>query len=324
MGWNNPPVPWAELERTLSGRPPDGAPVADALALDDGDRRDRPPSRPPTPRYQPAELPYVELHCHSNYSFLDGASHPEELVDEAVRLGLHGLALTDHDGFHGVVKFAVRAQECGLPTIFGAELTLDLPAPPDGEPDPAGRHLVVLARGQQGYHRLSAAISAAHLAGGTKGKPVYNWAELSEKAGGHWQVLTGCRKGTVPAALAAGGPDAAADELARLVDAFGADRVAVELTDHDQPDDDERNDVLAALARRFRLPVVATNNVHYAHPRRRRIATALAAIRSRRPLDDIEGWLPAPVRRVPGRGGQHRRAGPRLRLPAQADRAAAA
>jgi error-prone DNA polymerase len=311
MGWYNPPVPWTEYERRLSGRverprpappappvagsrpAPATPPVEDSLAVDEADRRERPAPRPPTPRYQPAELPYAELHCHSNYSFLDGASHPEELVDEAVRLGLHGLALTDHDGFHGVVKFAVRAQECGLPTIFGAELTLDLAAPPAGEPDPGGRHLVVLARGQQGYHRLSAAISAAHLAGGTKGRPKYDWAELADAAGGHWQVLTGCRKGTVPAALATGGTEAAADELARLVEAFGADRVAVELTDHDQPDDDERNDALAALAHRFRLPVVATNNVHYAHPRRRRIAAALAAIRSRRSLDDLEGWLPA-------------------------------
>ena len=67
---------------------------------------------------------YAELHCHSNFSFLDGASHPEELAEEAARLGLAALAITDHDGFYGVVRFAEAARAVGLPTVFGAELTL--------------------------------------------------------------------------------------------------------------------------------------------------------------------------------------------------------
>ena len=68
--------------------------------------------------------PYAELHCHSNFSFLDGASHPEQLVAEAVRLGLDALALTDHDGLYGVVRFAEAARVAGLRAAFGAELTL--------------------------------------------------------------------------------------------------------------------------------------------------------------------------------------------------------
>src|SRR6185369_5067439 len=71
---------------------------------------------------------YAELHCHSNFSFLDGASHPEELVEEAARLGLAALACTDHDGFYGVVRFAEAARPLGLPTVFGTELTLGLGA----------------------------------------------------------------------------------------------------------------------------------------------------------------------------------------------------
>ena len=67
---------------------------------------------------------YAELHCHSNFSFLDGASHPEELAEEATRLGLAALAITDHDGFYGVVRFAEAARAVDLPTVFGAELTL--------------------------------------------------------------------------------------------------------------------------------------------------------------------------------------------------------
>ena len=101
---------------------------------------------------------YAELHCHSNFSFLDGASHPEELVEEAARLGLSALALTDHDGFYGVVRFAEVAREVGLPTVFGSELTLGAPRkPPNGVADPPGEHLLVLAEGPVGHARLARA-----------------------------------------------------------------------------------------------------------------------------------------------------------------------
>ncbi len=293
MGWNNPPIPWSELERRLSGR----APVVDPLAADGGHPPSwtRPPRRPaPTAGSKTrATVPYAELHCHSNFSFLDGASHPEELVAEAARLGLSGLAVTDHDGLYGVVRFAEAARAYGVPTIFGAELSLGLTRPQNGVPDPEGRHLLVLARDPDGYARLSRAISEGQLASGEKGRPDYRMERLAELAAGHWLMLTGCRKGPVPAALATGGADAAAGELDRLVALFGADHVAVELTDHGLPCDAERNTALADLAARFRLPTLATNNVHYATPGRHRLATALAAVRARRSLDDADGWLPA-------------------------------
>src|SRR4051794_18466849 len=108
---------------------------------------------------------YAELHCHTNFSFLDGASHPEELAEEAARLGLAGLAVTDHDGLYGAVRFALVAREHDLPTVFGAELTLGITRPATrssgGEPDPEGEHLVVLAEGPLGYARLARAISEA-------------------------------------------------------------------------------------------------------------------------------------------------------------------
>jgi len=82
---------------------------------------------------------YAELHCHTNFSFLDGASHPEELADEAARLGLAALAVTDHDGLYGVVRFALAPRSTGLPTVFGGELTLDAPrTPPNRYADPPG------------------------------------------------------------------------------------------------------------------------------------------------------------------------------------------
>jgi len=290
MGWHNPPRPWAELERLSDGRsrnqPPNG---------DGGDSpawsRKRQPFQPAVLRRSAETQPYTELHCHSNFSWLDGASHPEELVEQAARLGLEGLALTDHDGMYGVVRFAEAAAAVGLATVFGAELTLGLDRPQNGVADPGGRHLLVLARNPGGYASLCRAITRAQLAG-EKGAPRSDLATLADEARGDWQVLTGCRKGTVPHALVHDGPSAAARELARLVRAFGRDHVIVEITDHGDPLDSHRNDALVELAAGAGVDVVATNNVHYAVPERAPLAGAVAAVRARRSLDDIDGWLP--------------------------------
>ncbi|RMH87205.1 MAG: error-prone DNA polymerase [Actinomyces sp.] len=249
-------------------------------------------------------VPYAELHCHSHFSFLDGASHPEELVEEAARLGLEALALTDHDGLYGVVRFAEAARGVGLPTVFGAELTLvDTPTDPteivdttrQGHADPPGAHLLVLARDPTGYARLARAISEGQLAG-SKGAPRLSYRRLVELGGrgtgDHWVVLTGCRKGPVPAALAAEGPAAARRCLDRLVADFGRDNVVVELWDHGLPLDRVRNDALARLAVSAGVDLVATANAHHHDPARRRLADAVAAVRARRSLDEIDAWLP--------------------------------
>ena len=309
MGWNNPPVQWADLERALSGRTAGRSGNRDKKQPGDGGdspawtrHRDRyePPSLltsaqlPETqlPEIQP-RIPYAELHCHSNFSFLDGASHPEELVEEAARLGLDAIAITDHDGMYGVVRFAEAARELGIKTVFGAELSLGLTSPQNGIPDPQGEHLLVLARDPEGYRRLSRVISDAQIAGKEKGKPVYDLNAVAAAAGGHWVVLTGCRKAAVRAALECEGPAAAATQLRRLTELFGAGHVVVELTTNGLPDDTERNDALVALAAAQGLDIVATTAAHYATPSRHRLATALAAVRARRSLDEMDGWLPA-------------------------------
>ncbi|MEU6857558.1 error-prone DNA polymerase [Glycomyces sp. NPDC046736] len=235
---------------------------------------------------------YAELHCHSHYSFADGADSPEALVAEAHRLGLEGLAITDHDGLYAVSQFATAARARGLRTVFGAELGIELPRARRGQPDPAGEHLVVLARDAEGYRGLSRAITEAKLEGGEKDLPQYRLGRLAEHADGRWQILTGCRKGPLNAALNRDDPDGAERALRELVELFGPGNVAVELTNHGQPGNLKRVEALADLARRHRLPVVATGNVHYAAPRRQRIAAALAAIRSRRDLDSIDPHLP--------------------------------
>src|SRR5689334_5966474 len=136
MGWDNPPVPWRELERRLSWG-------TSARRAADGERaaEPRPVTRlPAAGRARPADEgpagpAWAELHCHSSYSFLDGASAPAELVAEAARLGLAALAITDHDGMYGVPQFAQAAARLGeqaghgIGTIFGAELSL---GPPPG------------------------------------------------------------------------------------------------------------------------------------------------------------------------------------------------
>src|SRR5215218_3479634 len=216
MGWNNPAMHWKELERRLSGLP--GADDAPVSRRKHAAAEARPIERPVS------TTPYAELHCHSHFSFLDGASSPQELVEEAVRLGLHALAVTDHDGFYAAPMLAEAAAVYDLPTVFGAELSLGLGAPQNGVPDPEGSHLLVLARGVEGYHRLAAAITEAHLRGDEKGRPVYDLEELGARGRGHWLVLTGCRKGLVRAALG-DGKEAAAAELDRLTALFGHDRV---------------------------------------------------------------------------------------------------
>ncbi|MFC9661476.1 error-prone DNA polymerase [Nocardia sp. NPDC127606] len=351
MGWSNGPPTWSELERVLSGKP-SGRPAED---MHPGDGGDSPAWSRKRGEYHAAELdrptgptvPYAELHAHSAYSFLDGASQPEELVEEAVRLGLEALALTDHNGFYGTVRFAEAAREWGMPTVFGAELSLGTDAeaapgrgdavrrrsvprgglrtpvadavehghvnapdsvPRTGSPDPLGPHLLVLARGQEGYRRLSREMATAHMAAGEKGVLRYDLDTLAAAAGGHWHILTGCRKGHLRTALEhdlRGGdirlPKAEA-ALRDLIERFGADRVSVELTHHGIATDDERNALLIALADRLDVPVLATTGAHFASPAQRRRAMALAAIRARSSLDEMAGWL-APT------GGAHLRSG---------------
>jgi error-prone DNA polymerase len=235
---------------------------------------------------------YGELHAHSGFSFLDGASDPEELAAEGARLGLSGLALTDHHGFYGVVRFAEAARAFGLPTVFGTEISIDADDDRVGVHDPSGAHLVVLARSPEGYRALSTMLGEAHLRRGEKGAPRFSLDEVAGCAR-EWLVLSGCRKGAMTRALMEKGPRAAQRELERLRGAFGRDNVAVEIWDHGAPDDVARNDVLAELAVRHDVALVATNNVHYATPDAFARANVLSALRARQSLEEMEGWLNA-------------------------------
>ncbi|GEK81616.1 error-prone DNA polymerase [Agrococcus baldri] len=294
MGWNNPAMPWRELEGILSDRD-----VGTKHTTEPDDAR-RPRIRVPAAG---AATPYAELHAHSHYSFLDGASSPAELVNEARRLGLEALALVDHDGLYGAVRFAEAAAEAQLPTVFGTEFSLGLATPQNGIPDPDGSHLVALATGPAGYSALASALTDGYLTTdlhgpGEKGRPIFGLESLAEAARGEWLILSGCRKGGVRQALDRfganhEGADAAGHELDRLTSLFGRDRVVVELSDIGDPRDFERNRVLADLAERRRLPVIATTNAHIASPARQQLGDAVAAVRARRSIGELDAWLPA-------------------------------
>ena len=327
MGFNNPAVSWSDLERTLSGP---------ALGRAHGRQRGRqpglvlapaPPTSPPSALERPrGAVPYAELHCHSNFSFLDGASHPEELVEEAVRLGLEALALTDHDGFYGVVRFAEAARALGLPTIFGAELTLDRTdgadphaptagEPPIPQPDPPGTTWWCWPATRWATPGWPGPSAGARWRG-RRARPRLTLDELAELAGRARRAATGrcspaaargrCRPRWWPT-----GPAAAARRAGRAGRRVRARRTwpsscGTTATRSTRP----ATTPWPSSAVRAGVDVVATNNVHYATPSRRPLATALAAVRARRSLDEIDGWLPGRGRRPPALG---RRAGPPLR-----------
>jgi error-prone DNA polymerase len=267
-------------------------------------------------------MAYSELHCHTNFSFLDGASHPEELVERAVSLGYRALAVTDHDGFYGAVRFSQAAGTAGLPAVYGVEIgmprewvesTIDPieaashhegshPVSRRGRSKrmhgskpvdlPATDHLVLLAPSADGYAALGRFVTRAQFRG-EKDRPVYTWEDLEEavRTGGLYG-LTGCHHGAVPRAAQLGDMAGAVREAARLREIFGR-RLHVELWHHAMPEDDARNDLLWEVARRLRLPAVAANNVHYADRADADLADVLAAIGGRRSLEDADGYRSA-------------------------------
>ncbi len=214
--------------------------------------------------------PYVELHCHSAFSFLDGASLPDELVPTALELGYQALALTDHNTVSGSMEFAVSARALGLRPIHGAEIDLA-----------DGRHLTLLVQDAVGWSNLCRILTRAHAHTREKpGPPSQAFVELTdvlEHAEG-LVCLSGCALRGVH------------DEctLRRLLDAFGSDRLRIELQRPFLRDDRARNRRLARIADGLGVPCVATGNVH-AHARARApLQDALVAVRLHTTLDASE------------------------------------
>jgi len=301
MGWHNPPISWSEHEKRLKDAsrpgtsPPLGADAGDSPAWSES----RAPYQAPIVEVPEDAVPYAELHLHSSFSFLDGVSSPEKMVARGAQLGLSAMAITDHNGFYGAVRFAEAAAAHSMNTVFGAELSVQGNQPRTVVNDPQGPHLLVLARGQEGYHRLSSALTDAHLGNSEKDTLVWDLDALTEQGRDHWVVLTGCRKGSVRHALphhrvpSRGEQDASEAALLELVGRFGHENVVVELFDHQHPIDSVHNDFLATLATRHHLPTLATGLVHYALSEDADLAHAMAAVRARTSMDKLSDWLPA-------------------------------
>jgi error-prone DNA polymerase len=220
----------------------------------------------PSPGYR------AELHLHSCWSLLDGASSIDELVLRASDLGYTALALTDHDGLYGSMEFAQIAKSFGIRAITGAEVTLE-----------NGHHLTLLAATSEGYGNLCRLISSAHLSNERK-DPRLSFDMLAKHTRG-LIALSGCKRGEVPALVAAGELDAAAAALRRYVAWFGAENFYIELQQNLAHGDTERCRRLVALARSHGLRYVATNDVHYHERDRHRLQDVMVAIRHRSTLE---------------------------------------
>jgi error-prone DNA polymerase len=209
---------------------------------------------------------YVELHAHSAYSFLDGASLPEELVLQAAELDYPALALTDHDGLYGSLEFAYAAKAVGVKPITGAELTLA-----------DGSHVTLLVEAPRGYANLCRLVTAAHA--GKRLEPRLDPALLEERNEG-LVCLSGCAR----SGLGVRDPNAAA----RVARAFGRDRFFVELQRPYVRGDVRRNAALRELAGDLGARTVVTGNVHAHHPRRVRLQDVLVAVKHKTSLDGCE------------------------------------
>jgi len=219
-----------------------------------------------------SDAPYIELHCHSNFSLLDGASSPEELVLRAHDLGHPALALTDHDELGGVVRFAQAAGEMAIGAIIGSELTV-------GE-----HHIVLLAETREGYGNLSTLITRGRM-DSDRGTPSVSLDLLAQHGRGLF-ALTGCPRGWVPSLIAAGNVDAAVEATATLIDIFEG-RVAIECWDHHLPEERATVRGMIPIARALNIPWVVTNNVHYARPATRIVHDVLSCLRHERTLDEM-------------------------------------
>jgi error-prone DNA polymerase len=238
-------------------------------------------------------VPYVELHCHSAYSFLDGASHPAELAGTAAEQGHSALALTDHDGLHGAMEMAHALKPLGVRPITGAEVTLD-----------DGTHLTLLCETREGYTNLCRLLTASHWhtrrwarEGWTEagrrqdpldGEPHISLDDVEPLAAG-LVCLSGCaRDGAVASRVESGRHAEAAAVARRLLRIFGPGRFRVELQRPFWRHDRRRNRLLAELAERLGVPTVATGNVHVHARDRIALQDAMVAVRLGKTLDETE------------------------------------
>ena len=230
---------------------------------------------------------YVELHSRSAFSFLEGATSPEELIAVCANLGMPAMALLDRDGVYGSPRFHLAAKKAGLKAHIGVEVTCAAFSEPalsaaDGCLR-GGFRLPLLVASRVGYQNLCRLITKSKLRAGRKEGALASHLDFIEHADG-LICLTGGEEGPLAAALAQGGPQAALAAVKQLTKIFGTANVYVELQRHFHRDEEYRNRVAIEIAEALKLPLLATNGVNYAAPRERELADAFTALRHRRTL----------------------------------------
>ena len=217
---------------------------------------------------------YAELHCHSHFSFKEGASSVDQLVARASALGYAGLALTDHDNLSGAMQFAQVSRSLSLRGIIGAEMTLK-----------GGYHLTALAEDVEGYSNLCRLLSFSHVLARERTEPELDSRLLPEHRDG-LIVLSGCRKGEVPSLVEQGRLVEARAAAQQYIEWFGPSNFYIELQQNLVKGDTRRNRLLVELAKELGIGVVATNNVHYHVREYHQLHDSLVAIKHCKTLEE--------------------------------------
>jgi error-prone DNA polymerase len=220
-------------------------------------------------------MAFIHLHVHSPYSFLDGASTLDRLLEKAKRLNMPALALTDHNRLTGAVRFYDKAKALGIKPIIGAEVDLE-----------NGHHLTLLCQNSTGYSNLCRLLTAAHLSNPV-GEPAVTDDMLAEYHKG-LIALSGCNKGKIPSFIAAGNIEQAKQTAGFYRELF-SDGFYIELTRYPARDDGALGYRLAELAAEQRIPLVATNNAHYADMKSYKIKELLNAIDRNTGVSQLKG-----------------------------------
>lgn len=222
----------------------------------------------------------IHLHVHSNFSFLDGGSDVKSLIDRAKAVGCDALALTDHNGLYGAIRFYKYAKKAGIKPIIGVELDIETVELEQKEP----AHIVLIAKNLTGYSNLCKIITRSQL-GHEKGHAKASLNILSRHSDNIF-CLSGCSKGEIPSLLADGKMDAARKVAERYTQIFGERNFLIELQNHLLPDTNVLNSRLADLAEELSLRIVATNNVHYAEKADFKVLDVLNCVQSLTSLDE--------------------------------------
>lgn len=233
-------------------------------------------------------MKFTHLHVHSHYSLLDGLAKIDDLFEEAKKLGMDSLALTDHGVLYGAIEFYIKAKEYGIKPIIGCEMYLtpnDLHSKNPDSLDRRRHHLILLAKNEKGYKNLMKLVSIAHLEGFYY-KPRIDKKVLRQYAEG-LIGLSACIEGEVPATVLANGLEKAEKVALEYQEIFGAGNFYLELQHHKRfPNQKIANDALIEISKKTGIPLVATNDIHYVHKENAPIQDILLCIQMNRKVDE--------------------------------------